>query len=394
MTADRPTANAVTHPADTYRLRLPGPIAVPERVRAAMARPMISHRGPEFRKIWADVIGKLQPLFGTANRVHLFAASGTGVMEAALLNVLSPGERILIVENGQWGERFSTIAKALGAVVDPIVVPWGENVAPDVLERHLKQHDYRALVLVHNESATGVRGDLATAGRLLKDRPTLLVSDTVSGLGGMELRQDAWGVDILVAGSQKALMCPPGIGLMSVSDKAWKVIERDSGMPRFYFDLRRARDAYDKGESTFTPAVSLVQGLDVALDMIHEEGLANVLERHRRLSRGMKAGAAALGLKNFATSELQSNTVAVFHAPEGIDGRDIVRRMYEKHRTVIAGARNRMAGKMIRIGTMGAIGEGDILADLLHLEDVLAELGMPITRGAAITAASAAFSAL
>jgi aspartate aminotransferase-like enzyme len=352
---------------------------------------MISHRGPEFRKLWAVVIAKLQPLFGTTNRVHLFASSGTGVMEAALLNVLSPGERLLIVENGQWGERFSTIAKALGAVVDPIVVPWGETVAPDVLERHLGAHDYRALVLVHNESATGARGDLATAGRLLKGRATLLVSDTVSGLAGMELRQDAWGVDILVAGSQKALMCPPGIGLMSVSDKAWKVIERDSGMPRFYFDLRRVRDAYDKGESTFTPAVSLVQGLDAALDMIHEEGLANVLERHRRLSRGMKAGAAALGLKNFAMSELQSNTVAAFHAPEGIDGRAIVRRMYEKHRTVIAGARNRMAGKMIRIGTMGAIGEGDILTDLLHLEDVLAELGMPIKRGAGIAAASAAF---
>lgn len=391
MTADRPSANALTHPVDTYRLRLPGPIAVPERVRAAIARPMISHRGPEFRKVWADAIGKLQPLLGTANRVHLFASSGTGVMEAALLNVLSPGERILIVENGQWGERFSTIAKALGAVVDPIVVPWGETVAPDVLERHLDANDYRALVLVHNESATGVRGDLQTAGRLLKGRPTLLVSDTVSGLGGMEVRQDAWGVDILVAGSQKALMCPPGLGLMSISDKAWTAIERDSGMPRFYFDLRRARDAYDKGEATFTPAVSLVQGLDAALDMIHEEGLANVLERHRRLSRGMKAGAAALGLRNFAVSELQSNTVAVFHAPEGIDGRDIVRRMYEKHRTVIAGARNRMAGKMIRIGTMGAIGEGDILTDLLHLEDVLAELGLPIKRGAAIAAASAAF---
>lgn len=391
MLADRPSANAVTHPADTYRLRLPGPIAVPERVRAALAKPMISHRGPEFRKLWAAVIAKLQPLFGTTNRINLFASSGTGVMEAALLNVLSPGERILIVENGQWGERFSTIAKALGAVVDPIVVPWGETVAPDVLERHLGAQDYRALVLVHNESATGVRGDLATAGRLLKGRATLLVSDTVSGLAGMELRQDAWGVDILVSGSQKALMCPPGIGLMSVSDKAWKVIERDSGMPRFYFDLRRARDAYDKGESTFTPAVSLVQGLDAALDMIHEEGLANVLERHRRLSRGLKAGATALGLKNFATSELQSNTVAAFHAPEGIDGRDIVRRMYEKHRTVIAGARNRMAGKMIRIGTMGAIAEGDILTDLLHLEDVLAELGMPVKRGAGIAAASAAF---
>jgi aspartate aminotransferase-like enzyme len=391
MNADRPPANAVTHAADVYRLRLPGPIAVPERVRAAGARPMISHRGPEFRKLWADVIAKLQPLFGTTNHVHLFASSGTGVMEAALLNILSPGERVLIVENGQWGERFSIIAKALGAAVDAIVVPWGENVDPELLERHLRQHEYRALVLVHNESATGVRGDLEMAGRLLKGRSTLLVSDTVSGLAGMELRQDAWGVDVLVAGSQKALMCPPGLGLVSISDKAWKVVERDSAMPRFYFDLRRAREASVKGEATFTPAVSLIQGLDAALDMIHEEGFANVLERHHRLSRGMKAGAAALGLKNFATSKLQSNTVAVFHAPDGIDGRDIVRRMYEKHRTVIAGARNRMAGKMIRIGTMGAIGEGDILTDLLHLEDVLAELGLPVARGAGVAAASAAF---
>lgn len=162
-------------------------------------------------------------------------------------------------------------------------------------------------------------------------------------------------------------------------------------MPRFYFDLRRAREAYAKGESTFTPAISLVYGLDAALDMIHEEGVANVLERHRRLSRGLKAGAAALGLENFARSPLQSNTVAVFHTPQGLDGAQIVRRMYEKHRTVIAGARNRMAGKMIRIGTMGAIGEGDILTDLLHLEDVLTDLGMPVRRGAGIAAAAELF---
>jgi aspartate aminotransferase-like enzyme len=312
-------------------------------------------------------------------------------MEAAMLNVVAPGERVLIVHNGQWGERFSAIAKSMGATVDPIEVAWGENVDPAVLGAKLDAHDYRALVLVHNESSTGVAGDLAAAGRLLRNRPTLLVADTVSGLAGMELRQDEWGVDILVSGSQKALMCPPGLGLMSISDKAWKVIERDSGMPRFYFDLRRARDAYAKGESTFTPAVSLVQGLDAALDLIHQEGLANVLERHRRLSRGMKAGAAALGLENFARATLQSNTVAVFHAPQGIDGAQIVRRMYEKHRTVIAGARNRMAGKMIRFGTMGAISEGDILTDLLHLEDVLAELGLPVKRGAGLAAAAAAF---
>jgi aspartate aminotransferase-like enzyme len=391
MRTDAKPSNTTTHPSDVYRLRLPGPIAVPEQVRAAIARPVISHRGPEFRKVWADVIGKVQPLFGTQNQVHLFAASGTGVMEAAILNIVAPGERLLIVQNGQWGERFTAIAKAMGAIVDTIDVPWGENVDPVVLETQLDAYDYRALILVHNESSTGVAGDLAAAGKLLLSRPTLLVADTVSGLGGMELCQDEWGVDILISGSQKALMCPPGLGLLSVSDKAWKVIERDTGMPRFYFDLRRAREAYAKGEATFTPAVSLVQGLDVALDMIHEEGIANVLERHRRLARGLKAGVEALGLENFARAPLQSNTVAVFHTPQGVDGAQIVRRMYEKHRTVIAGARNRMAGKMIRIGTMGAIGEGDILTDLLHLEDVLIDLGMPVKRGTGIAAAVAAF---
>ena len=384
---------AITFPADTYRLRLPGPIAVPERVRAAIARPIVSHRGPEFRAIWSRTIDKLRPLLGTAQPIHPLATSGTGVMEAALLNIIAPGERLLIVNNGQWGERFATIGRALGAAIDSIDVPWGETVDPAVLEDHLDRHDYRAVVVVHNESSTGVVGDLATAGRLVRDRRALLVTDTVSGLAGMDFRMDEWGVDIAVAGSQKALMCPPGIGLIAASEKAWNVIRRSDGLPRFFFDLRRARESYDKGESTFTPAISLVYGLDTSLDMIHEEGLSNVLARHARLSRGMKAGAAALGLENFARAEAQSNTVACFHVPSGIDGTRLIRRLYEKHRTVIAGARNRLQGKMIRIGTMGAIGEGDILTDLMHIEDVLAELGHPVRPGAAVAAATAAFLA-
>ncbi len=380
-----------TLPADTYRLRLPGPIAVPERVRMAIARPIVSHRGPEFRAIWSRTIEKLRPLLGTAQPIHPLATSGTGVMEAALLNIVAPGERLLIVNNGQWGERFATIGRALGAVIDTIDVPWGETVDPAAIEYHLERHDYRALIVVHNESSTGVVGDLATAGRLVRDRPTLLVTDTVSGLAGMDFQMDAWGVDVAVAGSQKALMCPPGLGIIAASEKAWNVIRRDNGLPRFFFDLRRARDSYDKGESTFTPAISLVYGLDTSLDMIHEEGLANVLARHARLARGMKAGAAALGLENFARAEAQSNTVACFHLPEGVDGTRLIRRLYEKHRTVIAGARNRLQGKMIRIGTMGAIGEGDILTDLMHIENVLAELGHSLSAGTAVTAASAAF---
>lgn len=391
MSTQANPTNGANYPADLYRLRLPGPVAVPEQVRAAIGLPVVSHRGPEFRKIWGNVIAKVQSLFGTRNEVHLFACSGTGVMEAALLNIVARGERILVVQNGQWGERFTAIGRALGAIADGIDVPWGENVDLGVLRARLREHDYRALVVVHNESSTGVAGDLAGIGSLTRDRETLLIADTVSGLAGMELRQDEWGVDILVAGSQKALMCPPGLGLMSVSNKAWKVIERDNGMPRFYFDLRRSREAYAKGEAAFTPAVSLVQGLDVALDLIHGEGIANVLERYRKLSRGLKAGADALGLRNFATAALQSNTVAVFRVPDGLDGALIVRRMYEKHCTVIAGARNRMAGRMIRLGTMGAIGEGDILTDLLELEGVLADLGVSVKRGAAVAAAAAAF---
>ena len=389
------TPASLQHSADTYRLRLPGPIAVPERVRAAIARPIVSHRGPEFRAIWARTIDKLQPIMGTRQPIHILPTSGTGVMEAALANILAPGERLLVVDNGQWGGRFATIGRALGAAIDTITVPWGGVAEPEVIEARLRTHDYRALVVVHNESSTGVVGDLATAGRLVRDRPTLLVTDTVSGLAGMDFQMDAWGVDVAVAGSQKALMCPPGLGLIAASEKAWSVIRRDNGLPRFFLDLRRARDSYDKGESTFTPAISLVYGLDAALDMIGEEGFPNVLARHARLARGMKAGAAALGLANFATVPLadQSNTVACFHVPEGLDGTRLIRRLYEKHRTVIAGARNQLQGRMIRIGTMGAIAEGDILSDLLHIGDVLAELGHGVSPGAAVAAATAAFQA-
>lgn len=391
MAAASPAASRPnTRQPDIYRLRLPGPTAVPERVREAMARPMLAHRGPEFRAILAETIELVRPVLGTrANRVIVQAASGTGMMEAALVNVVAPGERLLVIENGQFGERFSAIGKALGAKVDAIVVPWGEAADLGEVRRRLDEAETRALVVVHNESATGVVADLAGLGALLKGRPTLLVVDSVSGLAGMEMRQDEWGVDVLITGSQKALMCPPGLGLASISEKAWPVVGRDSGMPRFYMDFRRARDAYDKGETAFTGPVPLVQALNASLKMLHEEGLANVYARHARLSRALKAGAAAIGLENFTRAPSQSATVSVFHSPGGLDGTLIVRALYDKHRTVIAGARNKLAGKVIRIGTMGAVTDSDILTDLAHLEDVLADLGQKVKRGAGVAAAAA-----
>ena len=385
-----PAASIANLAPEPYRLRLPGPTAVPERVRLATARPMLAHRGPEFRDILVASEARLRPILGTKNHMLFVAASGTGMMEACLVNVLAPGERLLVVVNGQFGERFAAIGKALGAAVEALEVPWGEAVDPAAIERCVKDTDYRAVVLVHNESSTGVVADLAGIGAVLKSRPTLLLVDSVSGLAGVEMRQDAWGVDILVSASQKALMCPPGLGIASVSAKAAAVVRREGGLPRFYFDFRKALEEIAQGGTSFTSPVSLIQGLHEALAMIHEEGHERVLARHRRLAEALRAGCAAIGLPSFARGSTLSNTVSVFALPEGFEGEAVVRRLHEKHRTVIAGARNKLAGKVIRIGTMGYLFEGDILTDLIHLEDVLAELGHRFTRGAGIAAAAAA----
>ena len=223
-----------------YRLRLPGPTAVPERVRQANAAPVVNHRGPEFRATLARAEELIKPVLGTANPVLFFASSGTGMMEASLVNVITPGDRVLVCIHGQFGERFSAIATALGAKVDELHFEWGKTVDPAVVEQSLKNADYRAVVVVHNESSTGVYSDLAALGKVVANSSAILIADSVSGLGGLEMRQDEWGVDIVVSSSQKALMCPPGIGIASVSPKAWQVVNRDSGMPRYYWDFRKA----------------------------------------------------------------------------------------------------------------------------------------------------------
>ena len=370
-----------------YRLRLPGPTTVPERVRLAMARPAVNHRGPEFAAILGEIVPHLQQLMGTVNDVLVLSTSGTGVMEAGLANALSPGDKALIVNSGQFGERFMTIAAALGIAVDTIDVSWGKAVDADELSHRLEGADYRAVVAVHNESSTGAVADLAAIGKAVARTPALLVVDSVSGLGGIDVKQDDWGVDILVSASQKALMCPPGIGVMSVSPKAWRVIEAASGMPRFYWDLRKAREAAAKGQTAFTPALSIAYGLQESLRMIFEEGPAAVLARHGRLADAMRQGAAALGLPLFPQSPVTSNTVTALMVPDGLNGTAIVRHMYERYNTVIAGSRNKLDGKVIRIGTMGAVAEADILQDLLYLERTLAALGHPVTPGAAVAAA-------
>ncbi len=358
-----------------YRLRLPGPTAVPERVRQAMARPILSHRGPEFTAILRRAEELLQPVMGTRNRIFFFASSGTGMMEAGLVNILAPGERLLVATHGMFGERFVDIARALGAEVDTLDIPWGCGIDPAEVQRRISAADYRAVVVVHNESSTGVVADLAGIGAVLRDTPALLVVDSVSGLGGIEMRQDEWGVDILVSASQKCLMCPPGLGVVSMSPKAWNVVQRPGGLPRFYWDFRKARASADKMETPFTTPVALVAGLDEALGMIHEEGLPQVLARHRRLSTALQNGCTALGLPPFAQTPELSATVVCMLVPPGLSGKEIVRGMYQRHGTVIAGSRNKLADKVIRIGTMGHLTEGDIVTDLHYLKETLQSLG-------------------
>lgn len=357
-----------------YRLRLPGPTPVPERVRDAISQPVVNHRGPEFRARYDRIQELIKPVLGTQNPVFFFPCSGTGMMEASLVNILAPSERLLVAVNGQFGERFAAIGRLLGAQVDVLEVPWGEAVDAAEIEKRIKTTDYRAVVLVHNESSTGIVNDLAAIGDVLRNRPTLLVADSVSGLAGLEMQQDGWGVDIVVSASQKCLMCPPGIGLVSVSSKAWEIVKREDRVPRFYWDFRKARVAAEKSETPFTGPVSLLAGLQESLEMIHEEGFPQVLARHKRLSTMLRTGCAELGLLPFGQESTRSSTVVVLKVPEKLDGAVIVRRLYERFRTVIAGARNQLAGKIIRIGTMGHVQETDILTDLAHLKEVLNEL--------------------
>jgi len=361
-------------PNSEYRLRLPGPTAVPERVRQAIAHPVVSHRGPEFRETLLRAEALLQPILGTQNHVLFFSSSGTGMMEAALVNILAPNERVLVSCHGQFGDRFAAIARALGASVDTIDTLWGQAPDPAAIEARLNAADYRAFVIVHNESSTGIVANLAAIGALLRQRETLLVVDSVSGLGGLEMRQDEWGIDILVSASQKCLMCPPGLSLASVSPKAWSIVNRDDRLPRYYWDFRKALAAMDEPGTPFTTSVSLMAGLREALEMIDQETLPAVLSRHIQLSTALRVGCEALGLRSFPDPRTQSPTVVCLHVPEGLSGRDIVRTMYQRHNTVIAGSRNRLEGKVIRIGTMGQLSQQHIDTDLYQLADTLQEL--------------------
>ncbi len=370
------------------RLFTPGPTPVPDRVLQRMARPIIHHRTAEFEDSLTSVHHDLQYLFDTTQPVLVLAASGTGAMEAAIVNTLSSGDEIITVNGGKFGQRWGKIGRAYGLQVHEVVVPWGESISLSALERQLEAHpETKAICLTHSETSTGALTDVQ--GIVAALRPTfrgLFIVDGITAVGAHEMHFDEWDVDVLVTGSQKGLMIPPGLACIALSERAWRSVEQ-SDLPSFYFDLQAAKVAYQKGTTPWTPAVTLVLGLAEALSMIREEGREAVWERHSTLAEGLRRGVKALGVELLAESP--SNALTSIVLPDGCSSLPGV--LKEKYGYTIAGGQDDFKGKIGRISHLGYYDRSDMLGMLYVLEQVLVELRGGEVTGAGVAAASEYF---
>jgi aspartate aminotransferase-like enzyme len=365
----------------------PGPTPVPPQVLAALAEPVIHHRAPDFREVYARVLGRLQEVHRTASDVLLFTCSGTGAFESAIVNLCSPGERVLAVSAGSFGERWADMARTFGCEVEELRYPWGETPSVEDLRRKLEEIEPVSLVfLVHSETSTGVVADVQALGAVAKEAGALVVVDAVSSLAAVPLEMDEWGLDVVVSGSQKALMTPPGLATAAVSPPAWEQVRRAT-LPRFYLDWERTRAAQDKLDSAFTPAVSLVVALDVALRLLLADGLEAAFERHIRLGRACRAGIKAMGLELFSPDDDRSAVVTAARMPNGLDAGELTLALRDRHGVTIAGGQGELKGAIFRIGHIGWYDEFDIATALAAVELVLTELGARIERGVAATRA-------
>jgi serine---pyruvate transaminase len=367
----------------------PGPTQVPPEVLAAIGAPVVHHRSPDFRPIYERVLTRLRDVCRTEREVLLFGSSGTGAFESAVANLVSPGEPHLAVSAGNFGERWVAMLTAYGADVDVLRYAWGETPDADDLRARLREREAKAVWIVHSETSTGVVADVRSLAAAAREAGALVVVDAVSSLGAVPCETDAWGLDVVVSGSQKALMCPPGLGLAAVSEAAFSAA---GSSPRFYFDWERTRKAQEKLDAPFTPPVSLVAGLDVALDLLLAEGLEAAFERHVRLGRAARAGIKALGLELFSPDEDRSAVVTAVRAPAGIDSSDVVRGLRDRFGITIANGQGDLKGKIFRLGHIGWFDVFDITTQIAAVELALADLGADVERGVAVTAALDAFS--
>lgn len=358
---------------EKHLLMIPGPTPVPEKVLLAMAKHPIGHRSGDFSSIIAQVNEGLKWLHQTQNEVITVAASGTGAMEAGIINFLSPGDRVLVGDNGKFGERWGKVSKAFGLDVEIIKAEWGQPLDPSAFQAKLKadtDKKIKAVIMTHSETSTGVLNDLQAINAVVKEHgEALIIVDAVTSLGATSVPIDEWGLDVVVSGSQKGYMIPPGLGFIAVSDKAWKAYETAT-LPRFYFDLGKYKNANAKNSTPFTPPVNLYYALHAALELMKAEGLDNIFARHQHLTKITREGVKALGLTLYAPDDYASNAVtAVATAPlNAEDVRGHIRKTYD---IALAGGQDHLKGQIIRIGHLGFVCERDILTVLATLKDTL-----------------------
>jgi aspartate aminotransferase-like enzyme len=368
------------------RLLTPGPTPVPEDTLLELARPVVYHRTPEFRKLLGEVLEDLQYVFRTRAPVIPLTSSGTGALEAAVANCLPAGSKAICLIAGRFGERWRNLCKAFGVSAVSVVVPPGQAVQPEQLAQALAEHpDATAVCATLSETSTGVAHDVAAFGRLVAPTPAVLLVDAISGLGAMECRVDEWHVDVCATGSQKALMLPPGLAFLSVSEKAWKAIDKNAAPRAFYFDLKKARAKLETSDTPFTPAHTLIAALRVSLKKIRAEGIENVWARQARNAAAARAGFQAMGLELFATQPADGLTVA--KVPQGIDGQALLTRLEKRYGLKLAGGQDQLKGKIIRLAHMGYLDQFDVLAGLAGVELALLELGYALEPGCGVAAA-------
>ena len=377
--------------AEKRYLFTPGPTPVPPEVLAALAEPVVHHRTPDYRVIFGECLERLRAVCRTANDVLLFTCSGTGAMESAVANICSPGDRVVVVSAGAFGERWQKLAAAYGCDVQVVDYEWGETPRAEDLSARLDElGGAKAVFLTHSETSTGVVCDLQALAAAARPSGALVVADAVSSLGAVPLEPDAWGIDVVTSGSQKALMTPPGLGIVAVAPTA---LERPGTSPRVYYDWEKTRAGQERLDSAFTPAVSLVRALNVALGMLLDEGLEAVFDRHVRLGRACRQGAKAMGLELFSPDEDRSAVVTGILTPEGIDARELRLTLRDRFGITVAGGHGDLIDRLFRIGHIGYYDVFDITTALAAVELALAEAGADIERGAAVTAALDAFAA-
>ena len=373
-----------------YLLMAPGPTSIPPQVLLAMAKPVIHHRTAEFKAILQEINEGLQYVFQTVNPVVMFSASGTGAMEAAVVNMLSRGDRALVVRGGKFGERWGELCEAYGADVFAIDVEWGHAVDPSEIERALeKDTDIKAVFATLCETSTCVRNDIEAIGKTVAQHGAVLVVDAVSGLCAEELRTDDWSVDIVVSGSQKALMLPPGLSFVSISDKARELM-KSSDLPKYYLSFEKALGSLAKTDTPFTSAVSLIYGLREAIALLREEGLENVVNRHARLGEATREAARALGLE--LLSKAPSNVATGIVMPSGIDAEKLRKILSSDFNITVAGGQGNLKGNIIRVAHLGYCSESDTITTISALEMVLKRLGHECGPAAGVAAAEDVFS--